>query len=263
MRKTTFIATLPIFLFALIVDAQEISPKTMPMRADRGMFEERRDDIAGQRARVMQNVQEARGELDDNIEARRLETADRREEMMDDRKENREEHQNEVQANNAERRSEMQANQEIRREEIKSRIEERKNQIEERRAEMLANKEARRTKLNEERKNRVQGLFNNMFSGFENAANSLDGISERLSAKISDLESGEADVSETLSILETADSLLADTIAEIEVVKNELNEAVEGEITKEYVQELVAGAKESIRDTHEAYRAVISEINSL
>jgi hypothetical protein len=148
-----------------------------------------------------------------------------------------------------------------RREQIKNRAGERKTELQTRREKMRENNEVRRTLLKEDRQERVVGLFEKMFTGFSSAADKLSEVHERLSVKISKLSDEGVDVKEAESQLETAGSLLDDTLLEIDAVKAELNEAIEGEITKEYVSELVSGAKESIRSTHDAYKSVISEIN--
>jgi chromosome segregation ATPase len=197
------------------------------------------NQVSEVRTGVIQRAQNVRQELQEGYQERRID----------------------LQENRSERRTQVQENREERRENIQNRIEERKADLQSRREEMLANREVRRARLTEARKERVQGLFENMFNGFANAAGRLDEIHERISAKIDELEESGVDVGEANSLLETAKGLLDDTIAEIEAVQTEIDEAVEGEITKEYIRELIAGAKESIRATHEAYRAVIAEIN--
>jgi chromosome segregation ATPase len=232
----TSILTLALITGVGVLNAQETRREEMPV-APRPAIEDRRERVEERRGTILERVGEARESFQENLEEVRLERAATIEEREVAREERAEKRQN--------------------------RIEKRRQELEARRQEMISNREARKAELSEERKEKVKGLFDRMFSGFANTADRLSGISERLAAKISQLESEGVDVNEALSVLETADNLLEDTLAEIEAVQTELSEAIEGEITKEYVRELVSGAKESIRATHEAYRAVISEINSL
>jgi chromosome segregation ATPase len=224
----------------------------------RGDMIERAQEV---RADRVENVQERRGEMQENMAERREEMQENFEDRREERKDNMENLREERQASMEERREMIQARFEDRKEELKTRIEERKSNLEARREEMLQNKEERRAKLGEERKERVGELFDRMFLGFSNAAERLSDIQNRIADRISQLEEDGVDVGEAQSLLETANSLLDDTVAEIEAIQAELDEAIEGEISKEYINELVSSAKESIRATHAAYRAVIAEIN--
>lgn len=147
------------------------------------------------------------------------------------------------------------------REEFLNRFDDRLEMLQAKREEMLSRAEGRRARLAGERKERVEQRFDNIFGGFANVAGKLSSIHDRLESKIIEMEENGEDVGEAVSLIETAESLLNDTLAEIEAVQAELDEAVEGEITSEYIRELIAGIKESAKATRAAYRAVIAEIN--
>jgi chromosome segregation ATPase len=209
------------------------------------------------RTGIIQRAQNVRADLQEGYQERRIDLQENREERREnvkERREGRQENRVEHQQNVAERRDERRAK-------LQSKIEERKQNLETRRAEMLANLEARKTQLTDQRKERVEGLFNNIFTGLSNAASRFESVHERIDSRITELEDAGEYIGEARSLLDTAESLLNDTVAEIEAVQTELDEAIEGEITKEYVRELVEDIKESIKATQEAYRAVIAEIN--
>lgn len=263
MKKVTIITSgLSIIALAVVVNTAE-AQRPRPILNGPDL-----DQAQNVRAGVLERAQNARQELQEDYQERRIDLQENREERREQVQENRAERRDQIQErrderqeNIVERRAEFQARVAERRENIQNRVAERRENLAARREEMLANREARKTRLTEARKERVEGLFDQMFMGFANAAGRLDDIHERIAARIDELEEAGEDVGEANSLLETAESLLNDTVAEIEAVQDELDEAVEGEISSEYVRELVASAKESIRATHAAYRAVIAEIN--
>ena len=151
-------------------------------------------------------------------------------------------------------RSEIQSN-------IQYKIEQRKLELKNRRLEMLANSGERKTLLSGDRLERVAGLFEKMFTGFDSTTDKLSSVHNRLSSKISNLSDENVDINQVEILLEAASSLLNVTKSEIAAVQIELDEAIKDEITKEYISELITEVKENIRTTQEAYQSVINEIN--
>jgi uncharacterized phage infection (PIP) family protein YhgE len=243
MKKVTVITSqlsiiaLILVIFAETTEAQQ--PRPLLKGPD---FEQVREVRTG----AIKKALNAREEIQDSYQERRVDLQENRSEARE---------------NMQKRRAMITESFEDKRSQLSNRIEERKSRLQARREEMLKNQETRKAKLSDERKERVEKLFDNMFMGFANASERLFDVQNRLEAKVSELEEANQYVDEANSLLDTAESLLNDTVTEIEAIQTELNEAVEGEITKEYIRELVAEAKESIRATHEAYRAVIAEIN--
>lgn len=161
--------------------------------------------------------------------------------------ENRENRREEVRVLIEKRRSEIQTEVENKREEIRKMIENRKS-------EMIKNQEERKVRFEAEQRERVQESFNHMFGGFENAAKRLEGIGDKIQINLDNLEAEGFDILDAQISLDQADGLLESTTSEIESVKETLANAINEEISKEFIIDLVSDAKESIRSTHEAYK---------
>lgn len=139
-------------------------------------------------------------------------------------------------------------------------IEERVENVEVRTEERTERIEERRIKLEERRLDRVNELVDRIFNSFKTVSDRFGNVSDKLSTKIDQLEERGLDMEGAKVLLEEADAQLAVTLDMIVSAQQNLEEALDGEITRGTIKDVVSAVRESIKETHAAYKAVIQEI---
>ena len=147
-------------------------------------------------------------------------------------------------------------------EKARQRLGEKKTELLARREQMLQNKNARKVTLTAKRRIRVQGLVDNMLTRFISTTEKLGRIVERLKIKIDAMDQNGKAVEDAKLSLEASIERIENLITEIEAVRAELDASIDGEISPEYMRDVVSNIRVGIRNTHESLKLVITEISN-
>lgn len=240
-RKISILLLLLLILAGFSVDAQSANGNANETKENLQQILEQ--EKAQLQIRKVLNVNTTQGILGENAQVNEDDIEEKNQLIQENRENRREEVRNLIEK----RRSEI-------RTEVESKKEEIRKMIESRKSEMIKNQEERKVRFEAEQRKRVQESFNHMFSGFENAAKRLEGIGNKIQINLDNLEAEGFDILDAQASLDQADGLLESTTSEIESVKETLANAINEEISKEFIIDLVSDAKESIKSTHNAYK---------
>ena len=141
-------------------------------------------------------------------------------------------------------------------------VETRNREMEQRRQEMLERAEERRVLLSEGRRERVNQVIDNVMDQLLSRVRSLNEIAIRLENRVDLALENDLDVGNAEEKLTEVFIALEDVVIEIEVIRNRLKEAMNQEISIEYIRYGVSSVRDSLMEIHTLLREVILEINN-
>lgn len=147
----------------------------------------------------------------------------------------------------------------VNKDELKSAIETRKSELRDRVKNMISEKKKRlENKSVENVTNRLTKIFNELSERISR----LDSVDAKVTTRLNEATSAGANIASTTSLYIEAQTSLTKTKADVEAARTTALAQVATTTSKEVINDLLKGAKESIQSTAQAYRRVVNSLRA-